>query len=108
MPDWLSQLLAELLVVGLWCVWWLWAVDWRKVWPILARGAWTPAVLLMVGSAYAWSRIAPGECGCLGFVTIPNFWWQFGDVCGLAALALICGWLQGYLGWAPHEYAIKP
>jgi hypothetical protein len=104
MPEWGWELLA----VGLWCVWWLFAVDWRKMWPVLERGAWAPAVLLLVVSAYAWSRIAPGECGCLGFMRIPNFWWQLGSVGTLAALALFCGWLQGLLGWAPPDYPIKP
>src|SRR5262245_31283935 len=47
-------LLYALLPVGLWCVWWLCAVDWKRLWPVLARGAWAPVVLLMVAAALAW------------------------------------------------------
>src|SRR5437763_1131546 len=77
-------------------------------WPVLAEGAWVPVVLLMLVGALAWSRISPGPCTCLGFVTLPNFWWQLGAVGGLVALALFCGWLQGLLGWAPEEVNLEP
>ena len=57
LPQWLAQLgdlvqqlwsilrllwglLLPLLPVLLWAAFWLFAVDWRKVWPVLARGAW--------------------------------------------------------------------
>jgi hypothetical protein len=92
----------------LWCAWWLWCVDWQKAWPVLAQGAWAPVLLLMLVGAVVWSRVAPGPCACLGFVTLPNFWWQLGGVCGLAGSALFCGWLQGYFGWAPPEVRVEP
>jgi hypothetical protein len=104
----LWAVLLPLLPVLLWIVYWLFAVDWRKVWPVLARGAWAPVVLLLLVVAAAWSRIAPSNCDCLGFVTITNFWWQLGSVSTLAAVALFSGWLQGYMGWAPPEYAVEP
>ncbi len=107
--DFLSLLwtiVLPLLPVGLWMAYWLWAVNWKKTWPVLRMGAWLPVVLLILVSAGVWSRIAPGPCTCLKFVTIPNFWWQLGIVSTLAALALFCGWLQGYKNWAPAELAV--
>ena len=106
MSAWLSQLLIGLLLI-LWCVWWLCAVDWKTAWHVLGKGGWAPVVLLVLVSAYAWSQIAPGDCGCLGFVRIPSFWAHLGGVSALTAIALFCGWLQGYMGWAPAEIAIE-
>jgi hypothetical protein len=104
----LFQALLPLVPVGLWCAWWLWGVNWSKAWPVLARGAWAPVVLLMLVAALVWSRLNPAPCPCLGFVTIPTFWWQLGGVSALVALALLCGWLQGKLGWAPAEVDLNP
>jgi hypothetical protein len=104
MCDCLPQTIAS----ALWLVFWLLAVDWRKLWPVLRIGGWAPPVLLVVVSAGVWARITPQACTCLQFVTIPNFWWQLGTTSGLATVALFCGWLQGYLGLAPIEHAVEP
>jgi hypothetical protein len=108
-------LAVQLLVLGLhwslliaWVAWWLCGVNWSKAWPVLARGAWAPVVLLLLISALVWSRIAPSECACLGFVTVPNFWWQLGAVGLLASITLFCGWLQGIFQWAPPEISLDP
>jgi len=101
-------LLNVLLPVALWMAFWLWCVNWQKTWPVLAGGAWAPVVLLMLVSAAVWSRIAPSSCECLRIVTIPNFWWQLGSIGTLVCLALFSGWLQGYMGWTPPEYAVEP
>jgi hypothetical protein len=111
MPEWLAHLVAvlqALIPFALWCVWWLWGVDWKKAWPVLAAGGWAPVVLLMAVATLVWSRLSPGGCNCLGGLTIPNVWWQLGSVCGLVAVALFCGWLQGYFGWTPHEISLEP
>jgi len=111
----LGALLGMLLALALrwsllivWVVWWLFAVDWRKAWAVLARGAWAPVVLLLVIAALAWSRIEPAACDCLGFAPVANFWWQLGGVSLLAAVALLCGWLQGVFGIQPAEVAVEP
>ncbi len=111
----LGKLLAPLwhFVVGwllliVWIAWWLWGVDWKKVWSVLAQGAWLPVILLMVVGALAWSQMAPSDLPCLGLVTVPNFWWQLGGVGVLVALTLLCGWLQGVLGWTPPEVNLEP
>ena len=91
-----------------WVAWWLCGVNWHKAWPALAKGAWVPAVLLMIVAALVWSRIAPSDCNCLVIVTVPNFWWQLGSVSLLAAVALFCGWLQGHCGCQPAELDLAP
>jgi hypothetical protein len=106
--DWLFSVLLWLLPVAVWCAWWLWAVSWRRVWPVLAEGAWVPVVLLMVLGALVWSQVAPRPCDCLVLVRLPNFWWQLGGVAALAAAALFCGWLQGKLDWGPPEVSYEP
>ena len=96
-PTWLPLTLAILL----WCAWFLWAVNWSKTWPVLARGAWAPVVLLMLMIATVWTKIQPLDSAL-------NFWWQLASVCALVAIALFCGWLQGYFGWTPEEVAVEP
>jgi hypothetical protein len=41
-------------------------------------------------------------------MTVPNFWWQLGELSLLVSLTLFCGWLQGYFNWAPEEIEINP
>ena len=102
-----SKFVEELLRLGLhwwlvlaWIAWWLWGVNWKRLWPVLAQGAWVPLVLLMLLSALAWSQIAPSE--------VANFWWQLGAIALLVSLTFLCGWLQGIFGWAPEEVNLDP
>lgn len=111
----LGRLAVDLLALGLtwslllaWMAWWLWGVNWPKTWKVLGQGAWAPLVLIMIVAALVWSRIAPGECTCLGIVAVPNFWWQLGGIGLLAASTLFCGWLQGLFGWTPAEINLDP
>src|SRR5262245_60655101 len=97
---------GALLIV--WVLWWLLAINWNRLWPVLARGAWAPVVLMALTSALAWSQIAPSNGTLFGLGTFPNFWWQLGDVCLLLGLALFCGWLQGVFGWSPAEISLEP
>jgi hypothetical protein len=110
--NWLTEsffpTLVALVPFLIWMAFWLWAVDWKKVWPALAQGAWAPCVLLILIAALVWSRIAPGPCECLSFVRLPNFWWQLGAVSGLAGLALFSGWLQGLMHYTPVEVPVEP
>jgi hypothetical protein len=103
-----ERLLLILLPWALWCVWWLFAVNWHKAWPMLAEGGWVPVVLLMIVASLAWSMIDARPCDCLGFMVVPNGWWQLGAVSTLAALALVCGWVQGQFGWTPPEISVEP
>ncbi len=107
----LAQQLFQLGVVHLllivWIAWWLWAVNWKKVWPVLAQGGWVAVTLLAIFGALAWSRIA-GSDYSLGSVLLPNFWWQLGAVGVLIGVTLLCGWLQTYLDWSPAEISLEP
>jgi hypothetical protein len=103
----LLQLAFVLLPALLWCAWWLFCVNWKKAWLVLAAGGWVPVVLLMAIVALAWSRISGAPCNCLGF-TIANFYWQSLAVIGLTLLALFCGWAQGRLDWTPAEVSFDP
>jgi hypothetical protein len=104
---WLVQALLPWLPGGLWCAWWLWCVNWKHAWPVLARGGWIVVVLLTFVSALAWSGIFPSECRCLGFPLV-NFWWQLGACTTLVLVALFCGWAQGRLGLTPAEVDFDP
>jgi hypothetical protein len=95
-----------LLLVGM--VWCLWGVNWRNAWPVLAHGAWLPLGFLAVVVALVWSQIAPGEGNFIGLATVPNFWWQLGDVAMILALFLFCGYVQTMYGWAPAEIELDP
>lgn len=88
---------------GLWCAWFLWAVNWPKVWPVLARGGWAVVALLGFVVALAWSAVFPRPALGMG-----NFTWQLLAVGGLIAAALLCGWLQGLLRWAPADVSFAP
>ncbi len=96
----------SLLIV--WLAWSVWGINWKRVWPVLAGGAWVPLVLVMVLAALVWSQMVPGECEFLGLWVVPNFWWQLGEVSLIVAAMLFCGWLQGILAWEPAEVCLEP
>jgi hypothetical protein len=99
---------AELVGVLLWCLFWLFAVNWKKAWTALGQGGWVPVVLLNFVAAFVWSGIVPIPYPVGDQFSVPNFWWQLGVVIGLTLLALFFGWLQGVLGWAPPEINLEP
>ena len=104
--DALARIVIGLLPLLAWVAWWLWAANWKRLWPVLARGGWAPAVLLLLMAAVVWSRLEPVPCPVLP--PIPNVVWQLGVVATLAAVALLCGWLQGRLRWGPSEISVEP
>ncbi|HJT79006.1 MAG TPA: hypothetical protein VJ739_17555 [Gemmataceae bacterium] len=91
-----------------WVVVWLLAVNWQRLGPLLRRGGWAPAVLLLVLAALVWSQIAPDAVPWAIVPPLPSFWWQVAVMVELALLALFCGWLQGVFGWAPPEINLEP
>jgi hypothetical protein len=111
----LFYLVIDLLRIGLhwwllllWVAWWLCGVNWQKAWPVLARGAWVPVVLITLMAGLVFSQVWPSEYRLFGLVRIPNFWWQVGAVSLWVGSALFCGWLQGVFGWAPPEIDLEP
>src|SRR6516164_4816245 len=107
----LGQLLAPLiqsavswLLLLVWIAWWLWAVNWKKVWPVLAQGGWMVVALLIVVAALVWSEMAPNTGYVFGGLLVGSaFLRHLILVSILALVALACGWLQGMLGWEPAE-----
>ena len=111
----LGTLAYQLMTLGwhyvlfiVWIAWWLWGVNWKRAWAFLGQGAWAPFVLLMIVSALVWSRIAPSSGNCLGFMIVPNFWWQLGYIGMLVAVMFFCGWLQAVMHWAPADINLEP
>ena len=105
---WLVEFLGRWLLLIAWVVWWLWGVNWRRAWAVLAAGAWVPVLLAMIAGALVWASLAPNHWDFPGELRVPNFWWQLGGVGLLVALALFCGWLQGVLGWTPADIDLEP
>jgi hypothetical protein len=100
---------VPLLLLGVvWVAWWLWAVNWKKLWMALAKGAWMPILLLAVIASLAWTQLQPSDCTCLGFTTMPNGCWQSMIVAAVLLSALFCGWLQDYFHWTPHDIRLEP
>ncbi len=97
-------ILVVLLPAALWCAWWLWCVDWSKLWPTLATGAWAPAVLFVLMGGVVWGLLDPNGFGAPGAV-VPA---HVGMAVGLAIVAMFCGWLQGVAGWTPPEFPVHP
>jgi hypothetical protein len=104
---WLAQAALPWLPGGLWCAWFLWGVNWKNAWGVLASGGWVGVVLLTFLSALSWSAIFPGPRTVFG-VGVPTFWWHLGACSALAVTALFCGWLQDRLGWTPAEVSFDP
>jgi hypothetical protein len=104
----LIQSAASWLLLLVWIAWWLWAVNWKKVWPVLAQGGWLVVSLLVIIGALVWSMIAPDTGYLLGGLVGSAFWRHLVLVALLALVALVCGWLQGMLGWEPAEIDLEP
>jgi hypothetical protein len=86
---------------------WFFCVNWKILWPPLARGGWVPVLLLVFLSAMVWSRLAPGPCNVWGVVILPNYWWQLLGVAALVLCAFFSGWLQATVGYNPGMFDPK-
>jgi hypothetical protein len=104
----LGQTLVRFLPFVVLIVWCLWAVDWRKAWPVLAAGGWVPLVLIAVVAAVVWSLVFPTSALVFGLVDVPNGLWQLGAVALLIGIVLVGGWLQTRLGWYPPNISFDP
>jgi len=91
-----------------WIAFCLWAIDWRKLWPRLAEGAWAPLALLATMIGLVWGWMFPSEMLVLGKITVTNFWWQLLAVGTVVGVGFFCGWLQGVFGWHPTDVPLEP
>lgn len=103
-----ESILIVVAPYGLWLLFCLFAINWKKMWPTLSEGAWVPLLLLLILVALEWSRIHESEITILGVITVGNFWWQLLAVGLLAALGLFAGWVQGRYGLTPFVYPVQP
>ncbi len=103
----LSFALQNALVL-VWLAWALFAIDWKKTWPILVKGAWIPLVLVVCVTASVWSQLFPREVTFFEAIDVGNFWWQLVVVSFITVLTLLCGWLQGVMGLTPYQIEIDP
>jgi hypothetical protein len=104
------ELLRQLFYWGLalfWLAWALWAIDWRKLGPVLSKGGTIPLVLVTVAVAIVWAGAAPRSLRFLG-LELPNFYWQVGLAGLLLTGTLAAGWLQLKMGWFPKEIQLAP
>lgn len=79
-----------------WLAYWLFAVNWTKLWPVLARGGWIGVVLLGLVMTLVWGMVAPPASGShflLG-LTLSNFVGKFVYVTSLLVMMLLCGSVQ--------------
>src|SRR5262249_15913801 len=111
LPAWLQATLRLLLVAApyiLWIAFCLWAVNWKKMGPVLREGAWLPALLLIGLVALVWSKIVPSSVTILGQFRLPNFWWQLGFITTMAGVGLFAGWVQNKYSLTPEEIPVEP
>jgi hypothetical protein len=111
LPDWLKaawQAVLTVLPLVLFFLFFLFAVNWRRLGEVLREGGAVPLALLLVLIAFVWSQIAPSEAELLRGLAVGNFWWQLLTVGFWASVALFAGWLQDRYGWYPPEYAVEP
>ncbi len=109
-----GTLIVDILLLALswslvlfWLAWALWGLNWRKLFPTLAQGAWAPVVLLALVTALTWAFIDPTPLTLAG-VTIAPYWGHVVAVTLLLAATAFCGWLQLLLGWHPPEIELEP
>ena len=79
-----------------WLAFNLFAIDWSRTWPILARGGWIGVVLLGVMAAVIWGTVAPpldGSHYLLG-LTLSNFVGKFVYGTAILVMMLLCGSVQ--------------
>lgn len=111
LPTWMHTLGRtgiQLLPGGLFTLWCLFGVNWRRAWPVLAAGGWVPLVLIAAFAGAVWSLVWPSTAVVFGVVRVPNGLWQLGAAGVLVCIALFCGWLQDRYGWTPAEINLEP
>jgi hypothetical protein len=92
----LGTLLLPWTPLAAWIVFWLFAVNWQKLRPVLLEGGWIGLLLIGLVMVLVWGVVAPPESGAhyiLG-LTLSNFVGKTVYVTALFSILLICGSLQ--------------
>lgn len=98
------RVLLNLLPAGILAIWCLFAVNWRKAWPVLAAGGWAPLVLIGIMGAAVWSVVVPQSLHIPQIGVVPSGIWHFLAAGMLVGLVLFCGWVQSRWGYSPEEF----
>lgn len=92
----LSKTLFPWLPLGLWIAFWLFAVNWRQLYPVLSRGACIGAGLLSLLIVFVWCTLAEPSGGThhLAGLQVSNSVGKFVYVSNLIIIAMFCGSVQ--------------
>jgi hypothetical protein len=87
---------GPLIPVVLFAAFWLWAVDWQALRPLLTRGGWIGGLLIAVLAALVWTAIdGPARGPAIVFgLSVSPFVGKFVMVSGLVVLLQLCGAAQ--------------
>jgi len=79
-----------------WIAFWLLAVNWRQLYPVLMRGGLVAVILTALMAILVWSSIAEPEGGFhyLFGLKVNNIYGKTVYVTGLAVIAALCGTVQ--------------
>ncbi|WP_437225776.1 hypothetical protein SH661x_004231 [Planctomicrobium sp. SH661] len=80
----------------LWIAFWLLAVNWRKLYPVLWQGGIFGVILIALMAVMVWAAVAEPEGGShhLAGLVVDNFAGKFVYVSGLTVIAFLCGTVQ--------------
>ena len=85
------------VVLGVWCLFWLLAVDWTRLRHLIVRGGWAPLLLMAVVTVLTWEMIDPlpdGGRRLLGLTITAGYLDKFVYVTGLLVAMFLCGTMQ--------------
>jgi hypothetical protein len=99
-----GRLTVPYLPLAAWIVFWLFAVNWAKLWPVLRwrSGGWVGLVLIGLLAVLVWGTVSPPEAGTHSFLglNVSNYVGKTAYVTMLICIMLLCGSIQlsGLLG----------
>ncbi len=104
----LLTILAPWTPLIAWLAFCLFAINWVRVWPDIARGGWIGLVLIGLVAAVVWAVIAPPAGGSHFFfgLTVSNFVGKLVYVTSILVMMFMCGSVQ--LSGACGEWAHFP
>ena len=92
----LGRLMLPWAPLFAWVAYWLFAVNWDKLWDVLLGGGWIGLVLIALIAVLVWGMVAPPESGVhhlLG-LSLSNFFGKLVFVTSLVCIMLLCGSVQ--------------
>lgn len=90
----LADALLPWLPLIAWIAFWLLAVNWRQLYPILMRGGLVGVALIMLMAILVWSSVSSAQQHQLFGLHVDNIVGKTVYVTGLAVIAMLCGSFQ--------------